>query len=190
VEDHAAVSGPSWDEYADAVASPVIVCDRYLDVVAGNSLAGAVSDAFQVGTNLARSAFLDPTFEDTTGQWAAEARQIAVALRHRLQRHHGDPRFRTLLGELMIGSGRFAESWAEPSMEPERRGTSTFRNALVGTLHLAHEERRLARSDEHTLILWVPVDAVTTDLLEELRAAMPQIGVDASGETGHGSHTT
>jgi hypothetical protein len=181
VDDHAAVTALSWDDYADTFASPMVVCDRYLDVVAGNRLAGAVSDAFQVGTNLARSAFLNPAFEDTTGQWAAEARQIAVALRHRLQRHHDDPRFRALIGELMINSGRFADFWAEPSALPARRGTSAFHNPHVGTLHLAHEELHRADFDEHTIILWAPIDAVTTDRLEELRAMPPQPGVDVPG---------
>jgi hypothetical protein len=181
VDDRAALTVLSWDEYVAAVASPMVVCDRYLDVVAANRLAGAVSGAFRVGTNLARSAFLDPRFEDTLGQWTAEARQIAAALRHRLQRHHDDPRYRALLGELMTHSGRFADSWAEqsaePSAVPERRGSSTFHNPLVGTLHLAHEELHRVDPDEHTIILWVPVDAATADRLDELRSGLPQPGI-------------
>jgi hypothetical protein len=172
----------SWDEYVDAVSSPMVVYDRYLDVVAVNPLAGAVSRVFREGTNLARAAFLDPVVEDTLGQWAAEARQIAAALRYRLQRHHDDPRFRALLGELMTHSGRFADYWAETATEHERRGTSAFHNPLVGTLHLAHEELRRSEFDEQTIILWVPVDAATAERLEELRALSPKPGAAAPGD--------
>jgi hypothetical protein len=175
------VTVPTWDEYVDAVSSPMVVYDRYLDVIATNQLAGAVSDVFHVGTNLARAAFLDPKVEDTLGQWAEEARQIAAALRHRLQRHHDDPRFRALLGELMTHSGRFADYWAETATVHERRGTAAFHNPLVGMLHLAHEELRRSDFDEQTIILWVPVDAATAERLEALRAISPKPGAAAPG---------
>jgi hypothetical protein len=51
---------------------------------------------------------------------------------------------------------------------------------LVGTLHLAYEERRRMQSDKHTVIPRVPVHAVTTDRLQELRPAAerPESAVD------------
>jgi hypothetical protein len=164
----------SWDEYVEAVASPMVVYDRHLDVVAANALAGAVSGAFRVGINLARFTILNPMVEETTDGWRVEAGRVAALLREALARHDEDPRYRGLVGELVARSAPFAELWADPGAVPERHGTSVFRNPLVGVLHLAHEHLRRADADEHTILLWAPVDPATAERLEELRAMLPR----------------
>jgi hypothetical protein len=174
VDEHAAATVLSWDEYVDAVASPMVVYDRHLDVVAANPLAGAVSAAFRVGTNLARFTILNPMVEETTDAWRVEAARVAALLREALTRHDADPRYRGLVGELVARSPSFAELWADPDAVPQRRGTSVFRNPLVGVLHLAHEHLRRADPDEHTILLWAPVDATTAERLEELRSMLPR----------------
>jgi hypothetical protein len=172
VDHHADATELSWDEYVDAVGSPMLVFDRHLDVVAANALAGAVSAAFRTGTNLARFAFLNPMVEETTEQWRVEARRVAAVLRESLDRHAEDQRFRSLVGELMAQSEPFAEIWAGPRTAPERHGTSVFRNPLVGVMLLAQEHLLRPESDEHTIVMWVPVGSDSSERLQRLQALL------------------
>ena len=162
----------SWGEFIDAVASPMIVFDRYLDVVAANRLAGAVSAAFRVGTNLGRFTFLNPMEEETAEQWTVEAAHVAAALRHSLKQHDPDQRFREIVGELVAQSESFAALWAAPTGAPDTHGVAVFRNPLVGTMHLAHEHLRRTDGEGHTVMVWAPADRESSERLERLRGLL------------------
>lgn len=162
----------SAQEFVDALAEPVVVFDRHLDVVAANPIAGAVSASMTVGTNLARFTFLNPYVEETVDGWEAAAHRTAAMLRDSLEHHDEDPRYRELLGELMARSPAFATEWAAGAVRPARRGVSTFDNPLVGQLVLRWEQLHRGEDPEHVLLLWVPADELTAVRLDELRALL------------------
>ena len=166
---HLDTTALSFNSYIAAVASPVLVFDRHLDVVDANELAGAVSAAFRIGTNLARFTFLNQMVEETTANWHAESRRTVAVLRDFLGRSNDDQRFRELLGELMAQSTTFADLWGGAVDEPETHGTSSFTNPLVGAMRLGYEHFRRPDDDEHVVMLWVPADRISAERLDRLR---------------------
>ncbi|TDN41643.1 hypothetical protein EDF64_11740 [Curtobacterium flaccumfaciens] len=159
----------SVQEFVDALAEPVVVLDRHLDVVAANRIAGSVSASLTVGTNLARFTFLNPYVEESADDWEDSAHRTAAMLRDSLEQHDEDPRFRELVGELMARSPAFASEWAAGGDEPARRGLTTFENPLVGRVVLRWEQLRRPDDHEHVLVVWVPVDEASAHGLEALR---------------------
>ena len=153
----------------DAMSNPGAVIDRYLDVVAANALAGAVSAALALGSNLARFTFLNPQVEDTSADWPEEARRTAGVLRAASERFGADARFRKLVGELMARSQRFADEWAAETAVPASAGMATVDNPLVGKIVCAWEQRPFATDDELTVVELVPTDQASTVRLERLR---------------------
>jgi hypothetical protein len=163
---------PSAQEFVDALSEPAVVFDRHLDVVAANRIAGAVSASLTVGTNLARSTFLDPAVEDAAEAWDVEVHRTAAMLRDSLEQHEEDARFRTLVGELMARSPAFASEWAAAARRPAARGTTVFRHPLVGRLPLRWEQLRRRDDFEHVLVVWAPADADAGARLAELRTVV------------------
>jgi len=168
VNHHVETTALSFSSYIAAVASPVLVFDRHLDVVDANDLAGAVSASFRIGTNLARFTFLNQMVEETTADWQRESRRTVALLRDFLGRSNDDQRFRELLGELMAQSETFAELWGRAADEPETYGTSSFTNPLVGAMRLGYEHFHQP-DDDHVVMLWVPADRVSAQRLDRLR---------------------
>jgi hypothetical protein len=169
VNPHVDATELSFDSYIAAVASPVLVFDRHLDVINANQLAGAVSASFRRGTNLARFTFLNPMVEETTADWNRESRRTVAVLRELLSGGSEDQRFRVLLGELMARSEAFAELWGGSVDTPETHGTSVFNNPLVGAMRLSYEHFHRPNDDEHVVMLWVPADRVSAERLDRLR---------------------
>ena len=159
----------SVQEFVDALTEPVVVLDRYLDVVAANRIAGAVSASLTVGTNLARFTFLNPYVEDSADDWEESVHRTAAMLRDSLEQHDEDPRFRELVGELMARSPAFASEWAAGRGGPLRRGVTTFENPLVGRVVLRWEHLRRDDDHEHVMVLWAPVDEASARGLDALR---------------------
>lgn len=162
----------SAQDFVDALAEPAVVFDRYLDVVAANRLAGAVSASLTVGTNLARFTFLNPHVEDSVAGWEAEAHRTAATFRDSLEQHEADTRFRQLLGELMARSPAFASEWAAGADRPAHRGVTTFDNPLVGRVVLRWEQFRRQEDTEHVLVVWTAADDDAAAHLDALRAVL------------------
>lgn len=164
----------SAQDFVDALAEPVVVFDRHLDVVAANRLAGALSASLTVGTNLARFTFLNPWVEDSVDGWEAEAHRTAAMLRDSLDEHDADDRFQELLGELMARSTTFATEWAGGAVRPARRGESTFENPLVGRIDLRWEQLRRLEDPEHVLVVWTAADDESAARLTTLRGLLDE----------------
>lgn len=162
----------SAQDFVDALLEPAVVFDRHLDVVAANGIAGAVSAALRVGTNLARSAFLESWDAESEEAWEAEAHRTVSMLRDSLQHHEADGRFRDLLGELMARSPAFATEWAAAPGRAAARGRSRFDNALVGELLLDWEQLARRTDREHVMLVWAPADPTSAGRLERLREGL------------------
>ena len=98
-------------QLVDQVPFPAIVCNRYLDVLAANRYARALSPGAAAGRNRMCSVFLDPAARERYVNWD-ELTDIAVCEFREAAGDLDDPRMRALFDELSAGSERFRELWA------------------------------------------------------------------------------
>ena len=113
----------------DQIPFPAMVCNRYLDVLAANPYARALTPGAAPGRNRMCSVFLDPAARERFVNWD-ELTDIAVCEFREAAGDLDDPRWRALLDELSAGSERFRELWARADV-----GHST------GIIHIASPRR-------------------------------------------------
>jgi transcriptional regulator with XRE-family HTH domain len=108
---------------------PAVMANRYLDVLAANPIARALSPEFTPGQNFLRWRLLDPAARDLYVHWD-EATQSAVGgLRDLGGRYPEDARMRALIDELSAASPRFRELWSNADV-----------GYLLGVHHLCHPQ--------------------------------------------------
>ena len=95
----------------DQMPFPAMVCNRYLDVLAANAYARALTPGATPGRNRMCSVFLDPAARERFVNWD-ELTDIAVCEFREAAGDLDDPRVRALFDELSAGSERFRELWA------------------------------------------------------------------------------
>src|SRR5262245_40817898 len=110
-------------EVIDQFSMPAIVANRYLDVVAANPIARALSPEFTPGQNFMCWRLLDPAACELYVDWE-EATDSAVS---GFREFSGlcpaeDPRIKTLIGELSAASPRFRELWGRANVGYRRWG--------------------------------------------------------------------
>ena len=112
----------------DQIPFPAMVCNRYLDVLAANAYARALTPGATPGRNRMCSVFLDPVARELYVNWD-ELTDIAVCEFREAAGDLDDPRWRALIDELSAGSERFRELWARADV-----GYST------GIIHMRHPD--------------------------------------------------
>jgi hypothetical protein len=98
-------------QLVDQMLFPAMVCNRYLDVLAANPCARAMTPGATPGRNRMRSAFLDPAARELWVNWD-ELTDIAVCEFRETAGDLDDPRFRVLFDELSAVGERFRDLWA------------------------------------------------------------------------------
>jgi len=139
-----------WD------ATPAFVYGRWLDVLAANSLATALSPLFTPGVNLLRATFLDPAVRDLYGdQWASLAQSIIAGVRALNSADVDDPLLNELVGELSVRSDEFRSLWARHDIRARITGGSRhMHHPEVGELELHYENLQIAGADGQTLVIY------------------------------------
>ncbi|WP_101848285.1 MmyB family transcriptional regulator [Zhihengliuella sp. ISTPL4] len=143
-----------------------VVFDRHLDVVFASPLATALSAAFSVGNNLARSLFLNPEFRTVLEEWEQSASHLATMLRSNIRRFGKDPRFDDLVGELGALSPPFVEHWAGTEVAPRATDIVHFFHPMTGTQ--AYVCRLEPDGDERVEMRWSPADGPCRTALHAL----------------------
>jgi transcriptional regulator with XRE-family HTH domain len=115
-------------QLVDQMPFPAMVLNRYLDVLAANAYARALTPGAAPGRNRMCSVFLDPGARERFVNWD-ELTDIAVCEFREAAGDLDDPRLRALFDELSAGSERFRELWARGDV-----GHST------GIVHTRHPE--------------------------------------------------
>lgn len=116
--------------------NPALVLGRAYDVLAANTLGGALFESSPRRDNLAAVVFLDPSARQFYADWDAAAGATVAGLRLASGAAPDDPRLRAVLDELSAGSPDFRERWAVTDARgkrPERKG---FVHPTVGPLTL------------------------------------------------------
>ncbi|MGX5682146.1 MmyB family transcriptional regulator [Schumannella luteola] len=139
-----------------AVPLPAFVEGRYLDVLAANSLATALSPRLAVGGNRLRDIFLDPAERDLHPDWEAVATSVVASFRRLVGTDTDDPRFIELAGELSLASALFGQLWARPDAVAEPHGVVEFEHPVVGRLRLNREELLVSGAEHLVLVILHP----------------------------------
>lgn len=138
----------------DQLPMPAYVSGRYLDVLAANPLARALSPNFTPGRNLLRQVFLDPGDRELHLDWERATAGAVGGLRAAAGTDPDDPRLAALVGELSIRSDRFRTLWARADVGHRGEGTSHMRHPQVGELYLRREKLDIAGTGGQQLVVY------------------------------------
>jgi transcriptional regulator with XRE-family HTH domain len=157
---------PGTVKFLAALSLPAFVEGRYLDVLAANPLAAAISPRLVAGANRLRDVFLDPAERALFPDWDLATRGLVAGFRQSVGTETDDPRFIELVGELSLASPRFRELWARHDVANRRGATVRFDHPLVGELVLNRE--KLLVSEAPGLVLAVYHPDPGTDAADKL----------------------
>lgn len=133
---------PSLQRFIDAIAMPVWVRDRRMDLVAANAhgralYAPLLDDPASHG-NTARFTFLSPAARVFFPDWEQGACDVVASLRTYAGQNPRDKRLTDLIG-LVTRSDDFRQRWAAHDVRHHRRGIKRMHHPAVGDLELVYE---------------------------------------------------
>jgi transcriptional regulator with XRE-family HTH domain len=131
---------PSIRQLLDVIHLPVFVEGRYLDVLAANPLATALSPSLRVGQNRLMSMFLDPAEREFYVDWEKSIGKFVASFRQMVGVDTDDPRFIELVGELSLASDHFRRLWARQDIYPRIEAPTRMRHPQVGDMTLSREK--------------------------------------------------
>lgn len=155
----------------DAMALPAFVVGKFLDVLASNSLARALTPTFAPGVNTLRSAFLDPAGLDLYVDRADVAEDSVAGLRALAGADMQQPSIVELVGDLEAGSDTFRALWARQDVRAKVGGARRMVHPVVGDLELMFEKLAVTGAEDQLLVVYharpnTPSQAALTRLIE------------------------
>jgi len=133
---------------------PAFITGRYLDVLAANALATALSPAFAPGRNVVRETFLSTAACGTYPELEKVRADTAAALRASVGTDLDDPRLTELVGELSLKSPEFRRLWARQDVRNKTTGRKLYNNPLVGELTLGYDTLEISGADGQLLVVY------------------------------------
>jgi transcriptional regulator with XRE-family HTH domain len=143
-------------KFVATVPLPAFVEGRYLDVLAANPLAAAISPRLVVGNNRLRDVFLDPAEAALFPQWELATAALVAGFRQSVGTDTDDPRFIELVGEMSLASERFRQLWARHDVANRRGAEMRFDHPQVGELRLNREKLTIGETDGMMLVVYHP----------------------------------
>lgn len=140
-------------QLVSVIGLPAFVEGRFLDVLATNPLATALSPNVRVGENRLRSLFLDPAERALLPDWERTVPRMVAGFRNRIGSDVDDPRAVQLVGELSLGSEEFRRAWARHDVKPIRSSSVRIRHPQVGDLELGLSKLAVEGTDGLMLVL-------------------------------------
>lgn len=134
--------------------TPAFVQGRFMDVLAANKLATALSPNFTVGRNLLASAFLDPREQELHLDWEATTEDVVAGLRAALGSDLSDPHLVELVGMLSLRSDRFRQLWARHDVRPKIGKKRLLRHPQLGEIELRYEKLAIAGTAGQVLVIY------------------------------------
>jgi transcriptional regulator with XRE-family HTH domain len=142
---------PSTARLVAALPFPAFVEGRYLDVLAVNPIATALSPRLVVGGNRLRDVLLDPAEQALFPDWKRAAQVLVAGFRRSVGGDIDDPRVVELVGELTLASPEFPATWARHDVALRAGAAISLHHPQVGELRLDRE--KLAISDTEGMVL-------------------------------------
>jgi transcriptional regulator with XRE-family HTH domain len=147
---------PSLGRFVTGLPLPAFIEGRYLDVLAANPLATALSPRLVVGGNRLRDLFLDPEESAMFGDGEGAAAGLIAGFRQSVGTDTDDPRFALLVGELSIASPLFRQLWARHDVEVRAGARMTLEHPQLGELELDREKLAVSGHDGMMLVVYHP----------------------------------
>ncbi|MFD6416218.1 helix-turn-helix domain-containing protein [Streptomyces sp. NPDC060194] len=154
---------PSTARFVGLLPVPAFVEGRYLDVVAANPLATALSPRLATGGNRLRDLFLDPAEQDLFPDWERAAAALLAGFRESVGTDTDDPRCVELVGELSVASPLFAKLWARHDVRPRGGATVAYHHPQVGDLTLDREKLHVSGTDGMMLVALHPAPGIENE---------------------------
>jgi transcriptional regulator with XRE-family HTH domain len=160
----------AFAEVIEEFLIPAALANRYLDVLAANPMARALSPEFVPGENFLRWRLLDPAAQKLYVDWDDATASAVAGLRDLGGRWSEDPRMQALIAELSSASERFRELWPRADVG-YRLGIHHYCHPVVGELYL-HRSRLNAPypGGEHVVMYRAQPGSDSARALEELRS--------------------
>ncbi|MEV5084021.1 MULTISPECIES: helix-turn-helix transcriptional regulator [unclassified Streptomyces] len=134
--------------------TPAYVHGTYMDVLAANSLAIALSPFNAPGHNSILAAFLEPELRALHADWEEMTARIVPYLRSVAGPDVDEPRLVEIVGELSVRSERFRKLWARQDVKHKTTGTSLLQHPQVGALELYYEKLLIPGAQGQTLVTY------------------------------------
>jgi transcriptional regulator with XRE-family HTH domain len=165
------VRGYGLTELTDQFLVPAAVTNRYLDVLASNPIARALSPEFTPGQNMLRWRLLDPAARELYADWDEATASAVGGLRELAGASTNDARMKALTDELCAVSTRFRELWLGSTGVGYNFGTHHIRHPLVGDLYLyRHRLNAPYPGGDHVVIYRAESGSDSARALAELRS--------------------
>ncbi|MGY5036594.1 helix-turn-helix transcriptional regulator [Streptomyces sp. 900116325] len=134
--------------------TPVIVFNRYMDVLVSNALAGALSPIFLPGVNVIRAAFLDKDLRSLYLNWDEMSVRAVAGLRALVGTELEDVRVVELVGELITASPEFQQLWVRHDVSPRGAGAALLNHPDVGEMTLQYERLTVAGTHGQLIVVF------------------------------------
>ncbi|MEO7016897.1 MAG: helix-turn-helix transcriptional regulator [Leifsonia sp.] len=145
---------PSIGRLVQTLPLPAFVEGKYLDVLAANELAAAVSPRLEQGRNRLRDVFLDPEEQALFAQAERTAGALIAGFRRSVGSDVDDPRVVELVGELSLSSPLFQQLWARHDVAALGSGAVVLDHPQVGELRLHREKLAVSGKDGMMLVIY------------------------------------
>ncbi|MEI5011911.1 helix-turn-helix transcriptional regulator [Streptomyces sp. PmtA] len=158
--------------------TPAYVHGKYMDILAANDLAIALSPFHAPGHNGILAAFLEPEMRELYQDWDEMTARVVPYLRSIVGADIHDPRLIEIVGELSLNSERFRALWARQDVKRKTTGMTPFHHPQAGPLELRYE-KLLIPSAGQTLVTYHAQPGSASEERLRLLASM-----HASGRAG------
>ncbi|MFD3583252.1 helix-turn-helix transcriptional regulator [Streptomyces sp. NPDC058683] len=161
--------------------TPAYVHGTYMDVLAANSLAIALSPFNAPGRNGILAAFLEPEMRELHQDWEDMTARVVPYLRSVVGADIEDPRLVEIVGELSLRSERFRTLWARQDVKHKTTGITLLRHPQVGPLEMHYEKLLIPGAEGQTLITYHTQPGSPSE--ERLRLLASMNAPDQAGDT-------
>jgi transcriptional regulator with XRE-family HTH domain len=135
---------------------PAFVEGRYLDVLAANRWAAAISPRLVVGANRLRDVFNDLGERELFTDWERATEALVAGFRQSVGTDTDNSRFIELVGELSLSSNRFRQLWARHDVGPRQGIVVHFNHPQVGELILNREKMLVGGTGHIMVVIYHP----------------------------------
>jgi transcriptional regulator with XRE-family HTH domain len=153
---------------------PALVMTLRWDILAWNRLVTKVfRDYSQIPVsqrNLLRIILSEDKYQSDEQGFAILAKQLLAKFRVDFSQYAGDPAFEELIDELRAVTPGFDEYWRETEIRTAMRGSNVIQNDAWGDLAFEYSSYIPEGSSFLRLLMFVPADARTADILAGLAA--------------------
>ena len=152
---------PTVQRLVDSMhATPAVVLNGRLDLVAANALGRALFDPVYADLasppNNARFVFLDPRAATFFREWDRVANDTVAILRAEAGRDPHDPDLSALVGQLSTRSEEFRRRWAAHDVRMHVTGVKLLHHPVVGDLDLPFESLPVGGESAMSVVAYTP----------------------------------